>query len=153
MAQIFRLISNGMKDERIQTIWIENGRIYMRSTLNNEYSRPLEVFPILKDATEEQRSKYRIRFNGEAVRWDEIDEDIHISSFYETDEPKQNNEVAALFSQFPQLNVSEVAKLLGIHKSLLSQYIYGVKTPSEKRMSEIKSVLNELGRRLIEATI
>lgn len=153
MAQIFRLISNGMKDERIQTIWIENGRIYMRSTLNNEYSRPLEVFPILKDATEEQRSKYRIRFNGEAIRWDEIDEDIHISSFYETDEPKQNNEVAALFSQFPQLNVSEVAKLLGIHKSLLSQYIYGVKTPSEKRMSEIKSVLNELGRRLIEATI
>lgn len=153
MAQIFRLISNGMKDERIQTIWIENGRIYMRSTLNNEYSRPLEVFPILKDATEEQRSKYRVRFNGEAVRWDEIDEDIHISSFYETDEPKQNNEVAALFSQFPQLNVSEVAKLLGVHKSLLSQYIYGVKTPSEKRMSEIKSVLNELGRRLIEATI
>ena len=153
MAQIFRLISNGMKDERIQTIWIENGRIYMRSTLNNEYSRPLEVFPILKDATEEQRSKYRIRFNGEAIRWDEIDEDIHISSFYETDEPKQNNEAAALFSQFPQLNVSEVAKLLGIHKSLLSQYIYGVKTPSEKRMSEIKSVLNELGRRLIEATI
>lgn len=142
-----------MKDERIQTIWIENGRIYMRSTLNNEYSRPLEVFPILKDATEEQRSKYRIRFNGEAIRWDEIDEDIHISSFYETDEPKQNNEVAALFSQFPQLNVSEVAKLLGVHKSLLSQYIYGVKTPSEKRMSEIKSVLNELGRRLIEATI
>lgn len=63
-----------------------------------------------------------------------------------------NNEVADLFSQFPQLNISEVAKSLGMHKSLLSQYIYGVKTPSEKRMNEIKSALNELGRRLIEAT-
>lgn len=138
--------------EKIEKVWFENERIFMRSNLKRDYSRPLEVFPILKDATEEQRNSYTIEDDGEALRWEEIDEDIHISSFYKKEEPKHDNEVAALFSQFPQLNVSEVAKSLGMHKSLLSQYIYGVKTPSEKRLNEIKTTLRELGIRLIEAT-
>lgn len=141
-----------MKNEKIQKIWFEGERIYMRSDLNNEYSRPLEAFPILKSASEEQRLDYKIRLQGEALRWESIDEDIHISAFYEDNEPQEHNPVAALFAQFPQLNVSEVAKSLGMHKSLLSQYIYGVKKPSEARMKEIKEALNKLGRQLIEAT-
>ena len=141
-----------MKSEKIQKIWFEDERIFMRSDLNNEYSRPLEAFPILKNASEEQRLDYKIRLQGEALRWKSIDEDIHISAFYETDEPQEQNPVAVLFEQFPQLNVSEVAKSMGIHKSLLSQYIYGVKKPSEARMNEIRAVLNKLGHELIEAT-
>lgn len=139
-------------EEKIKQIWFENERIYMRSTLGNTYSRPLEVFPILKDASAGQREVYEISEWGDSLRWPEIDEDIHISSFFDSKEPKYDNEVAALFSRFPQLNVSEIAKLLGIHKSLLSQYIYGVKTPSEKRMNEIKATLHDLGASLIEAT-
>ena len=138
--------------EKIQKIWFEDGRIYMRSDLNNIYDRPLEDFPDLMEATDKQRCDYQIRLKGEAVRWIDIDVDIHISSFYETDEPQRINEVAELFSKFPQLNISEVAKSLGMHKSLLSQYIYGVKIPSEKRLNEIKAALHELGTRLVEAT-
>lgn len=139
-------------EEKIKQIWFENERIYMRSTLDKTYSRPLEVFPILKDASAGQREAYEISEWGDSLRWPEIDEDIHISSFFDSKEPKYDNEVAALFSRFPQLNVSEIAKLLGIHKSLLSQYIYGVKTPSEKRMNEIRAALHDLGVKLIEAT-
>lgn len=124
----------------------------MCSTLDKTCSRPLEVFPILKDASADQREAYEISEWGDSLRRPEIDEDIHISSFFDSKEPKYDNEVAALFSRFPQLNVSEIAKLLGIHKSLLSQYIYGVKTSSEKRMNEIKATLHDLGASLIEAT-
>ena len=138
--------------EKIQNVWFEDGRIFMRSDLGNIYSRPLEVFPTLKDATDRERNAYTIEMYGEALRWKELDEDIHISSFYETVEPQYNNEVARLFALFPQLNVSEVARSLGIHKSLLSQYIYGVKTPSDKRLQDIKSVLHTLGMQLIAAT-
>ena len=138
--------------EKIENVWFENERIYMRSNLANVYSRPLEAFPTLKDADAESRSRFTIERHGMALRWKDIDEDIHISSFYQSAEPGYDNEVAALFAKFPQLNVSEVARSIGIHKSLLSQYIYGVKTPSEKRMKEIKEALHTLGLNLIAAT-
>lgn len=139
-------------DERISRVWFEKGRIYISTTNDRTLSQPLELFPTLKDATDSQREAYSINKWGDAIRWVEIDEDIHISSFYETVEPKYNNEVAELFARFPQLNISEVARSIGIHKSLLSQYIYGVKTPSEKRMGEIKAALHTLGMNLIAAT-
>lgn len=139
-------------DEMITRAWFENGRIYISTTNNRTLSQPLELFPILKDATTAQREAYIISKWGDALRWAEVDEDIHISSFFESVEPKYNNEVAELFAMFPQLNISEVARSIGIHKSLLSQYIYGVKIPSEKRMGEIKAALHTLGMNLIAAT-
>ena len=77
-----------------------------------------------------------------------MDEDVHISSFYEITEPDYDNDVAEIFKRFPQLNVSEVAKSIGIHKSLLSKYIYGVKRPSEQRKEQIKEALRTLGQQL-----
>lgn len=138
--------------ESIVKVWFADGNIYILTTDNRTLSQPLELFPTLKDATPAQRADFTINKWGDAIRWAEIDEDIHISSFFEPVEPQHNNEVARLFALFPQLNVSEVARSLGIHKSLLSQYIYGVKTPSDKRLKEIKSVLHTLGMELISAT-
>ena len=138
--------------EIIQEVWFDSERIFMRSNLGNEYSRPLESFPRLKDANNKERHTFTIRLQGEALRWESIDEDIHISSFYEKDEPKYDNAVGILFGKFPQLNVSEIAKSIGINKSLLSQYIYGIKIPSDKRMKEIKTALNTLGKELIKET-
>ena len=140
------------KDERILKVWFENERIYIHTDKGNTLSLDLEVFPALKDATPDQRNAVVIEPWGDAMRWEEIDEDIHISTFYEDLKPNHDNEVAALFNQFPQLNVSEVARLIGIHKSLLAQYIYGVKTPSKDRMKKIKSVLHQLGLDLAKAT-
>lgn len=134
--------------ETIKNIWFEKGRIYMLSSEDKVYSRPLEAFPLLKDATERQRMDYTIELHGEALRWTELDEDIHISSFYTKEEPKYDNEIAMLFKRFPQLNVSEVARNLGINKSLLSKYIYGIKSPSAERVCQIKNALRALGREL-----
>lgn len=134
--------------ETIKNIWFEKGRIYMLSSEDKVYSRPLEAFPLLKDATERQRMDYTIELRGQALRWTELDEDIHISSFYTKEEPKYDNEIAMLFKRFPQLNVSEVARNLGINKSLLSKYIYGIKNPSTERVCQIKNALRALGREL-----
>ena len=56
-----------------------------------------------------------LRLDGDDIRWDEINEDIHISSFYETAEPDTSNPIADVFKRFPQLNVSEVARAIGIN--------------------------------------
>ncbi|MBR0322808.1 MAG: DUF2442 domain-containing protein [Bacteroidales bacterium] len=139
-------------EEKIIKVWFKEGQIVILTTRDKTLSLPLELFPILKEASDIQLESYTIGILGDALRWKELDVDIHISSFYEEVEIKKENEVAALFEKFPQLNVSEVARSLGIHKSLLSQYIYGVKTPSEKRIREIKMALHKLGAELMAAT-
>ena len=60
------------------------------------------------------------------------------------------NEVAAIFKRFPQLNISEIARQMGINKSLLSKYIYGIKKPSPERLLLIKETLHALGKELME---
>lgn len=134
--------------ETIKNIWFENNRIYMKTNSDKTYSRPLEAFPILKDANNEERLNFKIGKFGDDIRWEMLDEDIHISSFFDMEEPNNTNEIALIFRRFPQLNVSEVARSMGINKSLLSKYIYGIKKPSEQRKMQIKEALHELGEAL-----
>ena len=103
----------------------------------------------MKDATEGQRQSFKIGRFGNAIRWEEIDEDIHISNFYETEEPDYDNEIAKIFHRFPQLNISEVARSMGVHKSLLAKFIYGIKVPSEERKAQIRQTLRLLGQELM----
>lgn len=135
--------------ETIKNVWFENERIYMLSSEDKVYSRPLEAFPILKEATEAERNAYSIEMRGTALRWKQLDEDVHISSFHTVAEPEYANEVAAIFKRFPQLNVSEVARYIGINKSLLAKYIYGIKKPSDIRIMQIKEALHTIGSQLM----
>ena len=131
--------------EAIIKLWFNEGRIYILTDQGNTYSRPLEAFPLLLDATDEQRAKYEIGLDGDDVHWDEIDEDIHVSSFFDTAEPDMNNPIADIFHGFPQLNVSEVARTIGISKNLLSRYIYGIKKPSQQRTEQIINTIRQIG--------
>lgn len=134
---------------KIVKVWFESGRIYVMTDDGQQLSRPLEAFPYLKEATDEQRRDFRIGKFGDDIRWDTIDEDIHISSFYEATEPDFDNEVGRIFKKFPQLNVSEMARYMGINKSLLAKYIYGIKKPSPERMQQIKTAIHSVGEQLI----
>ena len=107
--------------ERIKNIWFDCGRLFMRSMDGNVYSRPLEAFPELLEASAEHRSDYKIDDDGEAIRWERIDVDLHISSFFDKSEPDANNPVADIFRRFPWLNPSEVANAMDINKNLLAK--------------------------------
>ena len=41
---------------------------------------PLEWFPRLRDATEEQRKQWRVIGSGVGIHWEAIDEDISVES-------------------------------------------------------------------------
>ena len=120
----------------ISKVWFDNDRIFIATDEAKTYSRPLEAFPVLKDATVEERNAFTIGRFGDDIRWEGLDEDIHISSFFETTEPVYDNEVGHLFHQFPQLNV-------------LAKYIYGIKRPTPERMQQIKSAMHILGQQLM----
>lgn len=134
---------------KIEKVWFDENRIYLKTDLGEELSRPLEAFPILKDASAEERMDYRIGRFGDDIRWEKLDEDVHISSFYETAEPNPENEIGRIFRRFPQLNVSEMARYIGINKSLLAKYIYGIKKPSEERLQQIKDAIHMMGKELV----
>ncbi len=132
----------------IVKVWFDDGRIYIRTESGSVYSRPLEAFPVLLEATPAQRARYKIGFLGDDIHWEEIDEDIHVSSFLETAEPDAENNIARIFKRFPQLNVSEMARTIGIDKSLLSRYIYGIKKPSAQREKTIIEAIRSLGKEM-----
>ena len=56
------------------TVILEDGR---------ELSVPLEWFPRLRKATQEQLKKWGFIGKGEGVHWEEIDEDISIENLLE----------------------------------------------------------------------
>ena len=134
--------------EQIKNLWFDADRIYMRSSEGRVLSRPLKAYPELEEATVEQRNDFTIDEDGMAVRWETLDADMHISSFYETSEPDCNNEVAIMCKRCPWLNVSEVARAIGINKSLLARYIYGISKPSEQRISQIREALHLFAKEL-----
>ena len=138
------------KTNRIVSVWFDAERIFIRTEAGETLSRPLQAFPLLMEASPAQRALYEIGLDGDDIRWEALDEDIHISSFFSTEEPDPDNEIAAIFKRFPQLNVSEMARYIGINKSLLARYIYGIKRPSPQRREQILSAIRTLGREMTE---
>lgn len=61
---------------------VQFGDAAMRVALSDgrEVSVPLEWFPRLRDATDEQRRHWRLIGAGEGIHWAELDEDISIGS-------------------------------------------------------------------------
>lgn len=137
--------------EKIQEIWFDKGRIYMRSVAGNSYSRPLEAFPVLKDASEVERQQFYVWGNGEYVRWKNLDEDLSVDSFMETSEPNPDNEVSAIFRRCPWLNISEVAKFIGMPKAVLDRFIYGIWQPKAETLATIKSGIKFMSTELSKA--
>ena len=45
-----------------------------------EVSAPLEWFPRLRDANEQQRKNWRLIGRGVGIHWEEVDEDISVKS-------------------------------------------------------------------------
>jgi hypothetical protein len=138
---------------KVKKIWFKGNRIFMETEKGETFSRALEAFPILKDATEQQRNTYKIGKDKTDIRWKELDEDIHIKSFFDTTEPDYNNTVAISLKQFPQINISALAKQIGINKSLLAKYNYGIRKPSETRKKEIEMELHSLSKKLLEVEL
>ncbi len=63
------------------------------------------------------------------------------------------NLVGELFARFPELNVKQIARSMGINETLMQQYVNGKKHPSFERVVEIENFLQQLGRELSQIHI
>lgn len=139
--------------EAIEKVWFQEGRIYISTVSGKTFSQPLEAFPTLMDASETQRNDYYLWDGNRSIRWEEIDEDIHISNFYEPETPNYDNDVNRLLSRFPWLDLREFAKYIGIHKSKLDRFRYGIWTPSDEMFAKIKNAIKAIGKEMSAAVL
>jgi len=58
--------------------WAEGRMIFIELTDSRIIGFPADRFKRLKAASDEQLKKVKVRLNGYALRWEEIDEDITV---------------------------------------------------------------------------
>lgn len=61
--------------------------------------------------------------------------------------------IGDIFNAFPELNVRQVARNMGINETLMQQYVNGTKRPSTTRRAEIEEYLHKLAKRLADVRL
>ena len=130
--------------EKVVKIWLSDSEIWIQTEDGKTASERFADYPRLKYATQEQRKNYATDDFG--IHWEELDEDLSFDGFFQK---KNDSLLYRLFMEHPELNASAIARRMGISQSLFAQYISGIKKPSEKRLNEILSTMQEVGMELI----
>lgn len=130
----------------IKKLWFTNDRIYVETTEGETLYQSLYFYPRLLRATPEERADCELWEDG--IHWESIDEDVSFESFRYPETKELAPGIQYAFLTNPELNVSAVARKMGIRQSLLASYIKGTKTPSEARKAEILNTIHEIGRSL-----
>ena len=134
---------------KIEKIWFKDSRIYGLTDDGRELWQSLLYYKRLLFASEADREDYEI--NAFGIRWEKLDEDMSFESF-EYPDPEPTGISKVLLSH-PELNMSEIARRLGIQQSLLAAYANGTKKPSKERSDEIINAIRKIGTQLQHVTI
>jgi hypothetical protein len=126
-------------------LWFDDNKIFIETKDNQILWQSLLLYRRLMYADNKERNNYYTSFSG--IHWADVDEDISFESF--TCNNKEPEGISKLFLSYPELNASAVARRLCMKQSLLAAYISGTKKPSTKRENEIKAVVRQIGKELI----
>jgi hypothetical protein len=61
-------------------VWFDSNMMHVRLLDGREISVPIEWFPALRNASNEQRSNWRLIGKGIGIHWKDIDEDISVAA-------------------------------------------------------------------------
>ena len=136
-------------EKTFKKVWFTDKLIYAMTADGEIFSQKLEVYPSLLEATPEQRNNFEIWDNNQSIRWEELDEDIHITDLLEPDTVDYDNDVNKLLSRFPYLDLKAFAEYLGMNWTKLARYKYGVWRPSQSEFDEIKNGIHQIGQDML----
>ncbi len=57
-------------------LWFQEQKMYLQLDDGREIAVPIEWFPSLRDANDDQRRNWRFIGGGEGIHWEDLDEDI-----------------------------------------------------------------------------
>ena len=136
-----------MKEDRtmkIEKIWMTPTAVWIRTEDGREACELFDDYPRLKNASVEQLSNYD--YDEFGIHWETLDEDLSFEGFFDKQEPSP---LYKLFMLHPELNVSALARRMGISQSLMAQYISGKKKASKARMDMILDTIHAVGQELV----
>lgn len=64
-------------------VWVDSCIVFVELTDGRQLGFPADRFDRLSEATNEQLQNVKLRLNGYALRWDELDEDITVRGVFE----------------------------------------------------------------------
>jgi len=128
---------------KIKKIWLTQTAVWIQAEDGSEACELFEDYPRLKDATAEQLNDYT--YDAFGIHWEALDEDLSFEGFFNKQEPTP---LYKLFMSHPELNVSAIARRMGISQSLMAQYISGKKKASKARMTLILDTIHAIGEEL-----
>jgi len=129
---------------KIDKIWLTDDAIWIRTNEGREACEYFSDYPRLRYASQDQRSQFETDEFG--IHWEALDEDLSFEGFFDKKEPTQ---LYRLFLAHPELNVSAIARRMGISQSLMAQYISGKKRASQSRLDLIYDTIRSIGQELI----
>ena len=128
----------------VTKIWTTDAAIWIKTDDGKEACEVFSDYPRLRNASQEQRLDFVADDFG--IHWEALDEDLSFEGFFSKPKPTT---LYQLFMAHPELNVSALARRMGISQSLMAQYISGKKKPSESRLSMIYETIREVGKELM----
>ena len=129
---------------KIEKIWLTQNAVWIRTEDGKEACELFADYPRLRDASVEQLVNYD--FDDFGIYWEDLDEDLSFEGFFDKHE---STSLYKLFMSHPELNVSALARRMGISQSLMAQYISGKKKPSKARTALSLETIHEVGRELV----
>ena len=75
--------SNAETDPRAVRAWTSGRMVFLELTDGRQVGFPADRFRLLRDASDAQLALVRLRMDGAALRWEEIDEDITVRGVVE----------------------------------------------------------------------
>ena len=127
-------------------VWVDDVNVNIQTSDGQIKSEKIADYYRLRNATPEQRQNFE--YDNMGIHWSELNEDLSYEGFFQPEDEKLKSELYNFFKSFPEINVSKLARRMGISQSLMASYICGVKKPSAERLKEIESAVRNLGQEL-----
>lgn len=133
---------------KVTKIWLTDDAVHIMTADGREAKELFAGYPRLKNAPKEALEDFTADSFG--IHWNVLNEDLCFDNFFQE---KKATPLYLLFMSHPEINVSALARRLGISQSLMAQYIGGNKKPSKERADAIVRELHNIGKELMTATI
>ena len=134
-----------MKTEVVK-VWVDDIYVNIQTADGQVKSEKITDYYRLRNATPEERQHFE--YDNMGIHWSELDEDLSYEGFFQSKEEDEKSELYTFFKSFPEINVSKLARRMGMSQSLMASYICGVKKPSAERLKEIENAVRSLGQEL-----
>jgi hypothetical protein len=136
-----------MKTIEIIKVWVDEVAVYIQTSGGETKRELFNDYVRLRNATPVQQANFE--YDNIGIHWNDIDEDLSFEGFFDKENKPEKSELYNLFKSVSEINVSSVARRMGIPQSVMASYMCGAKKPSESRKAEIENTLHQIGKELL----